>query len=226
MNATMVAQRTTRTSGNGISINIANPNLDTAKAVFAARSLVTRTKTWVGSLSVRARILISAAVCAIFFTAVGIWQGPQLTGYLGVFGFSVLSNAVLFLPSGRGVVMVSGALVLNPLAVAVLTGIGGAVGEITGYALGRSSRKFVKGGKGPAWLSRSAEKHMAPTLLAVSIIPNPFVDVIGIVAGRAGYPVKLFLTYSIIGKVIQSIAFVYIALWNISLLSNWIDLPV
>ncbi len=122
--------------------------------------------------------------------------------------------------------MVAGALVLNPLAVAVLTGIGGAVGEITGYALGRSSRRFVKGGSGPGWLSRSAERHMAPTLLAVSIIPNPFVDVIGIVAGRMGYPLKLFLAYSIIGKVVQSILFVYIALWNISLLSNWIDVAV
>ena len=42
---------------------------------------------------------------------------------------------------------------------------------------------------------------MAITLLAVSIIRNPFVGFIGIVAGRMGYPVWLFLAYSGIGKV-------------------------
>ena len=65
---------------------------------------------------------------------------------------------------------------------------------------------------------------MALTILLISIIPNPFVDFIGIFAGRARYPVGLFLTYSIIGKVVQCIAVVYIALWNMSLLSSWIGL--
>ena len=116
--------------------------------------------------------------------------------------------------------MVGAALVLNPLAIAALTGVGGALGEVTGYALGRSSRKLVKRGSGPAWLSHKAESNMAVTLLAVSIIPNPFVDVIGVIAGRMGYPLGKYLTYSAIGKVFQSIVFVYLALWNLSLLSS------
>ncbi len=226
MNATVAIQSTNGTTGNGLPINIASLRLTTTKAVFSARSLVTRAMVWFESLSMCVRILISAAACGISLAVVGITQGPQLTGYIGVFGFSVLANAILFLPSGRGAIMVGGALVLNPLAVAVLAGVGGAIGGITGYILGRSSSRFVKGGNGPAWLSRSAERHMAPTLLAISIIPNPFVDVTGIIAGRIGYPMKLFLAFTIIGKVVQAIVFVYIALWNISLLSNWIDLPV
>ena len=151
-------------------------------------------------------------------------QGPRLMGYLGVFGFSVLANAILFLPSGRGAVMVAGALGLNPLAVAILTGVGGAIGEITGYALGRSSHRLVKTGMVPAWLERSAKRHMAASVLAASIIPNPFADAVGIIAGRLGYPLRLFLAYSIIGKVVQSIVFVYVALWNLSLLNSWLDL--
>ena len=139
---------------------------------------------------------------------------------MALFGSIVLTNAILFLPSGRGAIMVGAALVLNPLAVAVLTGTGGALGEITGYVLGRSSRKLAKGRSGPAWLCRRAESNMAVTILAVSIIPNPFVDVIGIIAGRMGYPLGKFLTYSAVGKVIQSTVFVYLALWNLSLLSS------
>ena len=65
---------------------------------------------------------------------------------------------------------------------------------------------------------------MAATILAASIIPDPFVDVIGIVAGRMAYPIGLFLAYSTVGKVIQSILFVHIALWNLSLLSSWLNL--
>ena len=177
-----------------------------------------------GRLSGRQRVLSAAVVGGVLLAVVGIAQGPHLMGYLTVFGLSIATNAVLFLPSGRGAIMVAAALVLNPLAVAVLTGLGGALGEITGYALGRSSRRLSKKAAFPGWLSRHAENHMGVTLMVVSIIPNPFVDAIGIVAGRMGYPLRLFLVYSIIGKIAQSIVFVYVALWNISLVGSWAGL--
>ena len=166
------------------------------------------------------RTISITALVAVLLVAAGFMAGPRLVAYLAVFGASVATNAMLFVPSGRGAIMVGAALVLNPLAVAALTGVGGAVGEITGYALGRSSRKLVKRGSGSAWLSRRAESNMALTLLAVSIIPNPFVDVIGVIAGRMGYPMGKFLIYSAIGKVVQSIFFVYLVLWNLSLFSS------
>ena len=173
-------------------------------------------------MSRRQRVIAVSAASALLLAAAGIVAGPRLMAYLGVFGFSALANAVLFLPSGRGAIMIASAVVLNPMAVAILTGVGGAVGELTGYAVGRSSRKVVKGDRIPGWVTRNAEKHMAPTILVVSIIPNPFVDAIGIVAGRLGYPVRSFLVYSIIGKVVQSIIFVYLAVWNMSLISSWV----
>ena len=175
----------------------------------------------VGRLSGRQRLLVAAALTGFTLAVAGLAAGPHAMGYLGVFVFSVLTNAILFLPSGRGAVMVAGAMVLNPLAVAILTGVGGAFGELTGYGLGRSSRKVLKSVKIPRWLEGLADRHMAGTILAISIIPNPFVDTVGIIAGRLGYPVRRFLVYSIVGKVVQSIAFVYLALWNISLVSSW-----
>ena len=209
----------------------------TAERSYLATDATLRSSPWdgrwlatvqarVAQLSTRQRVVAGSIATAFVVAAAGIAAGPHLMGYLGVFVFSTLANAILFLPSGRGAVMVAGALVLNPMAVALLTGIGGAIGELTGYALGHSTRKVVKPGKVkvPGWLSRGAEGHMALTILAVSIIPNPFVDVIGVVVGRVGYPVKRFLAYSILGKVVQSIAFVYLALWNISLLSSWLGL--
>ena len=60
---------------------------------------------------------------------------------------------------------------------------------------------------------------MTVTLLLVSIVPNPLMDVVGIIAGRICYPIHRFLACTIIGKVAQSIVIVYVALWNLSLLS-------
>jgi uncharacterized membrane protein YdjX (TVP38/TMEM64 family) len=65
---------------------------------------------------------------------------------------------------------------------------------------------------------------MAASILIISIVPNPFVDGVGIVAGRLGYPLHRFPLWSIIGKVVQSIAYVYLVLWNISLVSSWLGL--
>ena len=178
----------------------------------------------VAQLSGRQRVIAATALTGVLLAGAGIAAGAQMMAYVGVFALSVLANAVLFVPSGRGGIMVAAALTLNPLAVAILTGFGGAVGELTGYGLGRSSRKLLKKAKIPGWLSRHAERHTAVTILAISIIPNPFVDTVGIIAGRLGYPMHLFLAYSIVGKVIQSIALVYIALWNISLIGSGVGL--
>ena len=182
--------------------------------------LLTALQGLIALLSRRQKALSVAILAGALLIVASVADGPRLAAYLGVFGSSVVTNGMLFLPSGRVVIMVGAALVLNPLAVAVLSGVGGALGEITGYALGRSSRKLVKGTSGPSWLGRWAESNMAITVLPVSTIPNPFVGFIGIVAGRMGYPVRLFLAYSAIGKVVQSIALVYLALWNLSLLSS------
>ena len=120
--------------------------------------------------------------------------------------------------------MVAGALALDPLAVGIIAGVGGALGELTGYALGRSSHRLVRGAVLPGWLSRYADRHMGATLLAMYTIPSPFMDAAGILAGRLRYPLPLFLTYSLIGKVVQSIVFVYLVLWNVSLFNSWAGL--
>jgi membrane protein YqaA with SNARE-associated domain len=74
-------------------------------------------------------------------------QVPVLAGYITVFGLAIVLNATLFIPTGRSAVMIAAAVMLNPLAVAVLLGIGGTLGELVGYGLGRSSRGVIGDGK-------------------------------------------------------------------------------
>ena len=169
------------------------------------------------------RVVAISIMSGLILLAGGMTGGPGLVGYLSVFGLSVLTNAILFIPSGRGAIMLAAAMVLNPFAVAILSGVGGGLGEITGYALGRSSRTFGKKVRLPSWLSGFAESHMGIIILAASIIPNPFVDFIGILAGRLVYPVQRFLVFTIIGKVIQCVGIVYLAIWNASLVSSWLN---
>ena len=88
--------------------------------------------------------------------------------------------------------MVTAAMILNPLAVAVVSGVGGALGELTGYGVGRASNKLAKQGRLESWVQRAAGRRMGLTILILAIVPNPFVDVRGIIAGRSRYPVVSF----------------------------------
>src|SRR6056297_2662258 len=65
-------------------------------------------------------------------------------GYLGVFIVSLISSASIILPlPGFAVIFASGAF-LDPFWVAVISGIGFAIGDLTGVLLGRGGRKALE----------------------------------------------------------------------------------
>ena len=107
----------------------------------------------ISRLSWRRRAIAATALTVSLAVATWVAAGPETTAYLGVFGLIALANAVLFLPSGRGAVMVAGALALDPLAVGIIAVVGGALGELTGYAFGRSSHRLVRRQVVPHWLA-------------------------------------------------------------------------
>ena len=170
------------------------------------------------------RVAAGALASVALGGAMWLLAGPDMAGYLGVFVLSLVANCMIFLPSGRGAILIGGALVLDPMTVAIVAGIGGAIWESTGYFLGRGSHRVISSEKTPAWLSRFTGRHMGLTVLVGNAIPNPLVDVISIVAGRLRYSLSKFLAYAMAVKVLQSILVVYVALWNISLISAWIGL--
>jgi len=153
----------------------------------------------------------------------GLTQDLRQMGYVGAFVASFTSGASMFLPLPGLAVVIAASLVLQPWAVGLLAGVGGALGEMTGYAVGCSSHRIVKQRRIPAWLYRATSRHMALTILTVSIIPNPFVDFVGIIAGRLCYPIPSFLTYTIIGKTVRAVLLAYAAAWGLPLLAGgWI----
>ena len=117
----------------------------------------------------------------------GIVAGPVFLAYTGLLAFSIVSNSIP-VPFGGSAVLVSASAMLNPFTVALLMGVGGALGKIPGYALGRSSRKMRKSRLVPARFGDLAQRHMGISILVLSIVPNPLTDVIGVAAGRTHYP--------------------------------------
>ena len=169
---------------------------------------------------------IAAAAVATVAVVAALWaiDGAHAAGYLGIFVLSMVASSMLFLPSGRVPILIAGALILNPLTVAIVASVGGAIGESAGYILGRYSNRVIKGDKTPGWLTKITERHMGLTVLLGNAIPNPLVDAISILAGRLRYSLSRFLAYAIAGKVVQSIVVVYVALWNISLVRSWVGM--
>jgi len=124
-------------------------------------------------------------------------------GYGGAFVVSLISSASIFLPvPGFLFVLAAGAL-LNPVALGVVAGAGSAIGELTGYLIGKGGGgamkkkdvKWVK--KGEKWF-REGRGFLFILIFAATPLPD---DVTGILGGMFNYDWKRFLLASFIGKV-------------------------
>jgi len=120
-------------------------------------------------------------------------------GYPGIFIIAFLANATIFLPApGIAVVFAMGA-VFNPLAVGLVAGAGGALGEMSGYLAGFSGQAVIERvdiyDRLVKWMIRNGNL----TVLLLAAIPNPFFDLTGIAAGALKMPIARFLFWCFIG---------------------------
>jgi membrane protein YqaA with SNARE-associated domain len=132
-------------------------------------------------------------------------------GYLGVFIISVLGNATLIFPAPSFTVVAFGA-VLNPYLVGILAGFGAAVGEMTGYTLGRGMSPDLDGnvaGLGEKqmewlrWLRPRFQRWGVVAIFVLAAIPNPIFDIGGILSGMARMAWWKFLLAAILGKTVR-----------------------
>ena len=170
--------------------------------------------------------LIAQRVVAIAF-AVGIsvtiflfrdaLEDYAVYGYPGVFLISVLGNATLILPAPSFLIVFALAETLNPFLLGAAAGCGAAVGEMTGYLAGFGGRGAVEDKENYRKLERLMRKWGAWIVFALALIPNPFFDVGGILAGMLKMPWWKFLAAAAAGK---SIRFTLVALL-ITSVANW-----
>ncbi|MDX1614390.1 MAG: VTT domain-containing protein, partial [Candidatus Promineifilaceae bacterium] len=121
-------------------------------------------------------------------------------GYPAVFFGALLSSATVLMP-GPGLVLVAAAAVsLEPLPVAALAGLGAALGEMTAYLAGYSGRSAITDRPLTRRLEGLMRRCGSLVLFVLAVIPNPFIDVGGLIAGALNMSAWRFLAATWLGK--------------------------
>jgi len=158
-----------------------------------------------------------------FFTEEDLKQFAQY-GYLGVFLVTLVSSLTVLLPLPGTVVVLAAADIWNPPLIALVAGVGGALGEISGYIVGYGGRAFIA----PEQTERyqEAERWMKRrgglAIFLFALLPFLIFDFVGIAAGVFRYPLKKFLFFTLLGRLPRSFIEVYVYLWLGIPLLDWI----
>ncbi len=143
-----------------------------------------------------------AGLAASFQALIGAW------GYLGVFAVSLVSSASVIFPLPGPLLIAAAALVLDPWLVGLAAGVGGGIGELTGYAIGRAGKAAIETQrkKRLLWAEKWAKKRgMFLVIIVFGATPLPM-DMIGLLSGALGYDWRRFLLAAVIGKTLLSVA--------------------
>ena len=176
-------------------------------------------------------LLIGALVSvALFFLRGLLFDSINLSslGYAGVFIFSLLGAATIFLPSGGSVAVIGAGAVLNPVWVGLLAGAGATIGELTGYIIGYEGGAVLEKhaslfAKAKRWM----ERRGSITIFVLSAVPNPIFDAAGLAAGAIRFPLRRFLVLVWAGKTIQALGGAFLGTlagdWFSKLAENILD---
>ncbi|MBI4162968.1 MAG: VTT domain-containing protein [Candidatus Aenigmarchaeota archaeon] len=150
----------------------------------------------------------------------------QTFGYLGVFVSMIMVNASVFLPLPGFVIIVAASAFLNPLLVGVAAAAGGALGELTSYAIGygggKALEKKLRKNRWYSTIERLFKSHKGSiAIFAFTALPLA-VDVVGIVCGVLKYNKKKFLLLVFLGKLVLYTAIAYASYYGLEFLINYV----
>jgi uncharacterized membrane protein YdjX (TVP38/TMEM64 family) len=161
------------------------------------------------SVAVERTRRIVAILFAVIISVLIIIFRKQLAGlgaygYPGLFLLNVFTSATIILPMpGLALAFAAGAT-LNPLLVGLAVGSGAAIGELTGYLAGYGGQGLVENNAGYAKIVGWTQRFGLWVVFFLALIPNPFFDVVGMVAGLLRIPAWRFLLACWAGNVIKA----------------------
>jgi len=175
------------------------------------------------------RTTILRIVSLLAVIAISVWifsirdKASELAafGYPGIFIISILANATVLLPAPGVMVVFTMGGIFNPLIVGIVAGVGSAIGELSGYMAGYSGQAVIERGNIYDRIHPFINKYGAATIFVLAAVPNPFFDLGGIAAGALKMPVRTFLTWCILGKIIKMLIFAYAGAYSIDWLINF-----
>jgi membrane protein YqaA with SNARE-associated domain len=124
-------------------------------------------------------------------------------GYPGLFVISLIGNATVIVPAPSFAVVFAIGGALNPIVIGVVAGLGAALGEMTGYLAGIGGRSMVETRPLYDRLCGWMDKGGMLAIFLLALVPNPVIDVGGMVAGAKHMPVLHFLLAGWAGKAIR-----------------------
>lgn len=133
-------------------------------------------------------------------------------GLLGIFFINFLGSATLFLPAPAIATVVAGGILYPPLAVAVVSALGSALGDVIGFLLGHSGKHVVFGKKPPKRIKaifKQFRRFGNLLIFVAALIPNPFFDLIGIIAGALSFSLYRFFALLFLGRLIRDLLLAY-----------------
>lgn len=134
-----------------------------------------------------------------------------IVGYPLVFITSLIGSAALFFPAPNIALILAFGDVLNPFALGLAAGSGAALGEITGYLVGYSSKQILQQKTHFHLFESWMMKARLLKLFSLALIPNPIADLGGIAAGTMKIPVWQFLVVTWAGKTVRFTALIFFA---------------
>jgi len=149
-------------------------------------------------------------------------EGFAALGYGGAFLAMLFSNATLILPAPGLIIVFALGSSLNPILVGLLGALGATLGELTGYATGYSGLALMDETVMAHVIRRWMARNGVLTIFTLSIIPNPFFDVAGVMAGAGQMSVWRFLSVSFVGKSIQSIGIALAGMLSVEWIEQWL----
>ncbi|MBU0586173.1 VTT domain-containing protein [Candidatus Micrarchaeota archaeon] len=161
------------------------------------------------------QISLATILCiTAFFLSPWIADNFAPMGYLGVFFFSVVASATIFLPVPSWILVFSLAGTLNPLLLGICAGVGSGIGELSGYLAGRGGNYIIGADKSTIFNKHKEwiKKADIPVLFLVAFVPNPVFDIAGVAAGVLNISIWRFIFAVVLGKTLRFILLAYLGL--------------
>lgn len=166
------------------------------------------------TLSVLSILLVIAITVALFLFRDRIADLEEY-GYLGAFLISLIANATIVLPMPGLLILIGLGAAFNPILVALCGAFGGAIGEMSGYIVGRGGRGITSDNK---WYKKTEHwmhtKKGFLTVFMFALVPFLPLDVAGLIAGVARYPIWRFILACTLGKFILYIVMISAGAWG------------
>jgi len=151
--------------------------------------------------------LLSIILSIAFYVLKDYFKEASSLGLLGIFIVNFVSSATFFVSAPAFLTIITGGNLYSPVLVAVVASVGACLGDMLGFAFGHSGRKLTKKKldkhKTVRFLEKHFHRHGALIIFLLAIIPNPFFDAIGILAGVVNYPPIRFFIIMLVGRFLR-----------------------